>query len=150
VDDLEYKPHMFGVSETALLLGISKSYLTTLENEHAMYARRNHRGARVYTGADIAVLREMGVGKRLRRLRSSCDVIIELGLSSFGREPHEESMGAQEHARAARTLERQELVRLRCLREGRTPIEAEKAAYATTKSARATGRRPWWRRIFGG
>jgi DNA-binding transcriptional MerR regulator len=154
---------MFSVSETALLLGISKSYLSTLEREHAMYARRNQRGKRVYSAKDIAILRAMGVGSRPRRLRFSFSTY-----DSFGRELPEGSVGAWE-----KSLEREELERLRSIREGQkqrwakeweehsqeppqAAQTAEEASEVAEEPRPATGeaqegaQRPWWRRIFGG
>ena len=172
MDEPEYRPHMFSLAETALLLGISKSYLTTLENEHSMYARRNDRGTRVYTAADIAILRAMGVGSRPRRLRSISGAMSETGLFSFGREPHKDSMYAERHAKAARPLERQELERLQSIRERqRQRWASEWEEYSQESSpelheapesigptrtppdagegTQTGARRPWWRRVFG-
>jgi hypothetical protein len=111
------KPRMFSVSEAALLLEISESYLSTLEHEHSMYARRNQRGARVYSAADIAILRWTGVGPRPGRLRFE-GVAKELGLHApFGFDPPRGSLEALEHARVVKLLEQKELERLRTIRE---------------------------------
>ncbi len=44
----DYKPRKFSRKETALVLGISERYLSTLESEHTMVARRNDMGKPVY------------------------------------------------------------------------------------------------------
>lgn len=113
----EYKPHRFSVKDTALLLGISRSYLGTLEHEHSMTARRTERGKPFYTASDIAILREMGVGKRLKRLRPTGEAMRRLGLYSFGMELHESNPLAMLQAEAAKPMEERELERLRAIQE---------------------------------
>ncbi len=115
---MEGKPRMFSVSETALLLGISESYLTNaLEHENGLYPRRNHRGERVYSAGDIAILRRMGVGQRPRRLRFE-GVTRELGLRApFGTDPPRGSLEAQLHARVVKRMEQEELEKLSAIRE---------------------------------
>lgn len=98
------------------MLGISESYLGTLEREHAMIARRNERGKPVYTASDIAILRKMGVGKRPRQLRYASQV-MGAGLYFFGNERSEGSPEDIKQARAAKHLEERELGRLRAIQE---------------------------------
>jgi hypothetical protein len=117
---LEYRPRLFSVAETAQLLGISRSYLSTLEREHALYARRSERSTRFYTAGDIAILRKMGVGERPGHLRSVDAARRELGLHApFGMDPPEgeDSQEAKEHAQALKIIEEQEMERLRTVRE---------------------------------
>jgi hypothetical protein len=94
----EYRPHRFSVKDTALLLGISRSYLGTLEWSLSL-AGRTERGKPFYTVSDIAVLREMGVGKRPKRLRP------------MGQAPFQAKM------RTTRPMEERELERLRAMEE---------------------------------
>ena len=144
---MEYRPRLFSVAETALLLGISKSYLRTLEREHALYARRSERSTRFYTAGDIAILREMGVGQRPGHLGSEDEARRELGLQApFGRDPHEDSLGVKEHAWALKRIEEQEMQRLRALRG-----EPERGQRRSgTEGSQESAQRPWWRRMFGG
>jgi len=117
VAEPRHRLRRFSLKDTALLLGISESYLSTLEIEHGMVALRNERGEPVYTAADIAILRRMGVGKRQRRLYSSPAVIRGLGLHYFGRVPGGDPEEAAKQAMAAKAMEERELERLRIVRE---------------------------------
>ncbi len=171
----EYRPHRFSVKDTALLLGISRSYLGTLEHEHSMTARRTERGKPFYTASDIAILRKMGVGKRPRRLRPAGEVMHQSRTTKPMEERELERLRAiQEEARRQRARERsEEAARQKALKwreeaEQRTrewraskkesPGAAETAEKklegseprSSTGSTQEATRRPWWRRIFGG
>jgi hypothetical protein len=116
VGESGFRLREFSRKDTALLLGISESYLGTLEIERGMHALRNERGQPVYTAADIAILRSMGVGKGQGRLYSSSAVIRWLGLYYFGRvggDPEE----AKKQAIAAKGMQEREVERLRILRD---------------------------------
>lgn len=72
----------FNISQAAWLLGVSESYMRTLELEGPTInlQHRSYSGERVYSSSDIMVLRRMGVGKsRGRRLRYQSDVKNEMG-----------------------------------------------------------------------
>jgi flagellar biosynthesis GTPase FlhF len=99
----EYRPHRFSVKDTALLLGISRSYLGT----HRL-ARRTERGKPFYTASDIAILRAMGVGKRPRRLRPMGEVMCQAWMTK----PMEER-----ELERLRAMEERELERLRAIQE---------------------------------
>ncbi len=106
----EYRPHRFSVKDTALLLGISRSYLGTLEHEHSMTARRTERGKPFYTVSDIAILREMGVGKRPKRLRP-------MGQAPFQAKMRTTRPMEERELEELRAMEERELERLRAIQE---------------------------------
>ena len=107
----------FGRKDAALLLGISESYLGTLEIERGMHALRNERGQPVYTAADIAILRSMGVGKGQGRLYPADAAIRWLGLYYFGRVGGHDPEEAKKQAIAAQGMQEMEVERLRILRD---------------------------------
>jgi hypothetical protein len=168
---LEYRPHRFSVKDTALLLGISRSYLGTLEHR---LARRTERGKPFYTASDIAILREMGVGKRPKRLRPMGEAMFQARARTT--KPMEERelerlRAIQEEARRQRARERsEEAARQKALkwreeaeqrtREWRASKKESPGAPETASGGPGGGEtpggqdrpaeRPWWRRLFGG
>lgn len=57
------------ISEAARQLGVSAQYLRLLEAEGKTPAVRRVFGCRAFTQDDVAHLRTMGVGSRLRKLK---------------------------------------------------------------------------------
>ena len=63
------------ISEASRQLGVSPEHLRNLERRGRIpQARRDYNG-RVYTPFDLALLRNMGVGQRPRRLKRAEEVL---------------------------------------------------------------------------
>jgi len=140
-----------------------------------MTARRTERGKPFYTASDIAILREMGVGKRPRRLRPPGEAMLQARTTKPMEERELERLRAiQEEARRQRARERsEEAARQKALKwreeaEQRTrewraskkespgaaetaekKLEGSEPRSATGSTQEAT-QTPWWRRMFGG
>ena len=65
----EAEQHTLTIGEAAVELGVTPSWLRFGERLGSIpVARRNAKGWRVYSGADLERLRRLGVGERKRRL----------------------------------------------------------------------------------
>ncbi len=62
------------IGAAAKLLGVTPQHLRMLEREGRIPPARRDFNGRVYTPFDIAMLRNMGIGSRPRRLRSANEV----------------------------------------------------------------------------
>jgi DNA-binding transcriptional MerR regulator len=65
----------FHIGETARRLGVTPEHLRNLERGGRIPLARRDRNGRIYSDFDIALLRRLGVGRRLRRLRRPEDVL---------------------------------------------------------------------------
>jgi hypothetical protein len=65
------------IGEAAKLLGVTPEHLRMLERAGRTPPARRDFNGRVYTEFDIALLKNMGVGMRPRRLRSAAEVLGE-------------------------------------------------------------------------
>ena len=63
------------ISEAARQLGVSSQHLRMLEWQARIPPARRDFNGRIYTPFDIALLRSMGVGSRLQRLKSAEEVL---------------------------------------------------------------------------
>jgi hypothetical protein len=136
----------FSLPETALILGVSESYLKKLDSNwgevHLALMRRNLRGEPVYSVTDIEVMQKVGIGRRKRPLNRLHTVMGQMGVRSFGTigPPPEEMAREQELLRtaipAAEWLKRKRAEE----QEGQErPLDEQEPS-----------QRPWWRRVFGG
>lgn len=57
------------ISEAARRLEVTPHYLRMLEAEGKIPPARRDFNGRIYSGLDIALLKRMGVGRRLRKLK---------------------------------------------------------------------------------
>jgi DNA-binding transcriptional MerR regulator len=60
---------VFHISEAARRLGVTPTYLRALEAQGRIPAPRRDFNGRVYTELDIALLKDLGVGSRPRKLK---------------------------------------------------------------------------------
>lgn len=67
--------HVFHISEAAHRLGVTPTYLRALEAQGRIPPARRDFNGRIYTEFDIAVLKRIGVGQRLRKLRRTEEVL---------------------------------------------------------------------------
>ena len=65
----------FHIGEAARQLGVTPEHLRALERQGRIPPARRHLIGRIYTPFDVALLRNMGVGSRPRRLRSATDAL---------------------------------------------------------------------------
>jgi hypothetical protein len=63
------------ISEAARQLGVTPKHLRLLEREGRIPPARRDYNGRIYTEFDIALLRNMGVGHRPRKLRRAEEVL---------------------------------------------------------------------------
>ena len=63
------------ISHVARLLGVTPHYLRILEWEGRVPEVGYDRAGRFYTGADIELLKAMGIGTKPRRLRSADEIL---------------------------------------------------------------------------
>jgi DNA-binding transcriptional MerR regulator len=63
------------ISEAARRLGVTPHHLRVLEWEGRIPAARRDYNGRIYTEFDITLLRALGVGSRLRRLKTADEVL---------------------------------------------------------------------------
>lgn len=66
---------VFRIAQAAQLLGVTAQHLRILEWEGRVPPARRDNEGRLYTSFDIALLRNMGVGTRPRRLKSAEEVL---------------------------------------------------------------------------
>jgi DNA-binding transcriptional MerR regulator len=66
--------HLLHISETARRLSVTPGYLRMLEKQGLIPQAQRDLNGRVYGEADIAMLRELGVGSRPTRLKSPREV----------------------------------------------------------------------------
>jgi DNA-binding transcriptional MerR regulator len=126
----------FTVSEAALELGVSESYLRTLGNTGQLgVLRRNSEGQPIYSATDIKVMKKMGIGRRPRRLRFHSEAVRAV----------EWEQEREEHKRLKRER-REEKKRLK--EERREALRRERAEKRLAQEDEQP--RPWWRKLFGG
>jgi DNA-binding transcriptional MerR regulator len=65
----------FHISDAAVRLDISPGYLRMLEKTGRIPPARRDYNGRIYSEADIALMRALGVGSRPRRLRRIDDLV---------------------------------------------------------------------------
>jgi DNA-binding transcriptional MerR regulator len=65
----------FHISEASRQLGVSPEHLRALEREGRVPPARRDLNGRVYSDFDIALLKSLGVGSRLRKLKTPEEVL---------------------------------------------------------------------------
>jgi DNA-binding transcriptional MerR regulator len=66
------------ISQVAEKLGVTPQYLRMLEWENRIPPARRDFNGRIYSEFDIALLRSMGVGRRLHKLKRADEVLEAL------------------------------------------------------------------------
>jgi DNA-binding transcriptional MerR regulator len=67
--------HVFHISEAARRLGVTSTYLRSLEAQGRIPPARRDFNGRIYSQFDIALLRSMGIGGRPRKLKRVEEVL---------------------------------------------------------------------------